>query len=97
MSFAIPQHYSSALSFEQQLLYALSKLKKGSAGEIAIELMELQGVSTEEGVADLTIHTEKQLEKLCTDGQVEIVRENHEKKRYKIRNEFFYKLNLPKI
>lgn len=97
MSLAIPQQYSSALSFEQQLLYALSKLKKGSAGEIAIELMELQGISTEEGVADLTVHTEKQLKKLCKDGKVEIVRERHEKKRYKIRNEFFHKLNLHKI
>jgi len=89
MTVPIPQHYSSALSFEEQLLYVLSQLKKGSAGEIAIELMELRSVSTEEGVADLTVHTEKLLEKLCADHQVEIVRERHEKKRYKISNEIF--------
>jgi hypothetical protein len=86
MTFPIPQHYSSMLSFEEQLLYVLSQLKKASAGEIAIELMELQGVSTEEGVADLTIHTEKQLEKLGADGRIETVGERHERKRYKINN-----------
>lgn len=86
MSVTIPQHYSDQLSFEQQLLYALSKLRKGSAGEIAAELMELQGVATEDGVADLTVHAERQLEKLHTNGQVDIVKERHQKKRYQIRN-----------
>jgi len=89
MSVTIPQHYSEQLSFEQQLLYALSLLRKGSAGEIAAELMELQGVSTEDGVADLTVHAEKQLEKLCADGYVEIIRERHEKKRYRLSSESF--------
>jgi hypothetical protein len=68
MTVPIRQHCSSLLSFEEQLLYVLLQLKKRSAGEIAIELMKLQGVSTEEGVANLTIHTEKQLEKLCADN-----------------------------
>lgn len=85
MAVTTPQHYSSTLPFEEQLLYVLSQLKKGSAGEIAIELMELQGVSTEDGVADLTVHTEKQLEKLSAEGQVEIVKEKHEKKRYRMK------------
>jgi hypothetical protein len=89
MTITIPQHYSTTLSFEEQVLYVLSHLRRGSLSEIAIELMELQGVSTEEAVADLTIYTEKQLEKLCADGQVEIVKERHEKKRYRIKNEIF--------
>ena len=87
MQVAIPQHFSPSLSFEQQLLYALSKLKKGSAGEIASQLMELEAISTEEGVADLTIHTEKELEKLLANGHVDVVKERHEKKRYRIKNE----------
>jgi len=87
MSTSVPQHYSQELSFEQQLLYVLSRMKIGSAAEIAIELMELQGVSSEDGVADLTLHTEKQLEKLCAEEQLDVVREKHEKKRYKIRKQ----------
>jgi len=48
--------------------------------------MELQSVSTEESVAELTVYTGKQLEKLFADGRPEIVKEHHEKKRYKIAN-----------
>lgn len=84
MFLSIPQYYSDQLSFEQQLLFALSKLKKGSVNEIAIELMELKGISTEDGVADLTVHTEKQLEKFCNDGIVKLIKEKHEKRRYEI-------------
>jgi hypothetical protein len=86
MTVPIRQRYPSLLSFKEQLLYVLSQLKKALAGEIAIELMKLQGVSTEKGVADLTIHTEKQLERLCADGRIETVGERHERKRYKINN-----------
>ena len=78
----IPSHFSDRLSFEEQLLYVLSVLRKGSASEIAAELMELKGVSSEEGVADLTLQTEKELEKLFTEGKIEPLREKHEKKRY---------------
>ena len=82
----IPQHFSDNLSFEQQLLYALSKLKKGSVNEIAIEIMELKGISTEDEVEDLTIQTKKQLEKLCAQGQVSVLKEKHEKRRFAISN-----------
>lgn len=86
MSLEIPPHYSASLSFEQQLLYVLSQMKKGSAGEIAAELMELQGVSSEDGVADLTVQTEKELDKLCAKEKVNVVKERHQKKRYQLRN-----------
>jgi hypothetical protein len=80
----IPEHFSDELSFEEQLLYVLSVLKKGSANEIAIELMELKGVSSEEEVADLTVHTERELEKLQAERRVKALKEGHEKKRYVI-------------
>ena len=84
MVLSIPEYYSDKMSFEQQLLFALSTLKKGSANEISIELMELKGISTEDGVADLTVHTEKQLEKLCNGGIVKLIKEKHKKRRYEI-------------
>jgi hypothetical protein len=82
MATTIPQHYSDALPFEQQLLFALSKLKQGSVNEIAIELMELKGVSTEDGVGDLTVQTEKEVEKLCEEGILEVVKDRHHQRRY---------------
>lgn len=80
----IPANFSEGLSFEQQIFFVLSKLKKGSAGEIAAELMELKGVASEDGVADLITHVERQLEKLCAERTVQAIREKHEKKRYLI-------------
>ena len=80
----IPEHFSDELSFEEQLLYVLSVLKKGSANEIAIELMELKGISSEEGVSDLAVHTERELERLQMEKKVNVLRERHEKKRYVI-------------
>jgi hypothetical protein len=46
--------------------------------------MELKAVSSEEGVEDLAVNTERELEKLCKEGKVEVVREKHEKRRYAI-------------
>ena len=72
----VPTQFSEDASFREQVLYVLSVLHKGSAGEVATELMELKGVSTEEGVAELTIDTARELEKLCEEGKVEIIRES---------------------
>ena len=78
----IPDKFSDNLSFSEQVLYALSVLKKGAAGEIAMELMELKGVASEEGVAELTIETEQELERLITKGMVHLVKEKRQKNRY---------------
>jgi hypothetical protein len=84
MATTIPEHYSDTLPFEQQLLFALSKLKQGSVNEIAIELMELKGVSTEDGVGDLTVQTEKEIEKLCDEGLLQMVKDRHQQRRYQL-------------
>ena len=81
----IPAHYSEKLTLREQILYVLSVLKKGAASEVAMELIEFKGISSEEGVADLTIETEQELEKLCEQGIVVIVREKREKNRYALK------------
>lgn len=81
----IPAQYSDKLPLREQILYILSVLKKGAASEVAIELMELKGISSEEGVADLTIETEQELEKLYGEDIVVIVREKREKNRYALK------------
>ena len=80
----IPAHFSEASTFSEQVLFVLSLMEKGSAGEIAMELMELKGISSEEGVAELTVETERELEKLLHEGAVEIIREKRQKNRYAI-------------
>jgi hypothetical protein len=78
----IANKFSEALSFEEQILYVLSIIKKGSANEIAIELIELKAVAAEEEVADITMHTERSLEKLLKENKVKLLKENHERKRF---------------
>jgi hypothetical protein len=82
----IPVHYSEQLPFREQILYVLSVLKKGAASEVAMELMELKGISSEEGVADLTVETGHELEKMFEAGSVEVVKEKREKKRYALKH-----------
>lgn len=60
----IPEHFTKQLSLKEQILFVLSILKKATADEVAIELMELKGVATEEGVANLTIEVKNELKKM---------------------------------
>ncbi len=53
-----PGKYDSAWSLREKICYVLSVMQKGSAGEIAMEIMELEGIAAEEEVADLTISIE---------------------------------------
>jgi hypothetical protein len=78
----IPAHFSDKLPLREQILYVLSVVKKGAPSEVAAELMELRGVSSEEAVADLTMDTQQELEKLLAEGSVHLIREKREKKRY---------------
>jgi hypothetical protein len=59
-----PQHFSDSLSLSEQILYALATLKEATADPIVTELMELRGIATEDGLEDLTIDINKELEKL---------------------------------
>lgn len=67
---------------QDSILEILSILKEGTADEIAMEIMERKGISSEEGVADLTMDTKKELKKLCEAGKVKMIRTHGAKKRY---------------
>lgn len=60
----IPNKYSSQLSLREQISYVLCLLKKATADEVSMELMELRGLSTKEGIAELTIEVENELVKM---------------------------------
>jgi phage tail sheath gpL-like len=80
----IPEHFTEAKSLRGQILYVLSVMKKGSAGEIAAAIVELQGVASEDGVAELTINVERELENMCEEGTASELKEHRQKKRYQL-------------
>ena len=62
--------YKKSLSFKEKVLYVLSFLKKASAEDVSAEIIELDGLSAEEEVMEMTIETKEQLNKLYEDGEV---------------------------
>ena len=76
--------YSTNLSLGEKVVYALSLLKKATVDEVATEIVELDGIATEEGVADITIEIQEQLNKLHDDGEVKMVTEQDKKTRYSL-------------
>lgn len=74
-------------------MYVLSVVENGSASEVAFEIIELKGTSSEEGVADITFTIEEELEKMRTEGVVTDVKEHRQKKRYALQNNTTEKLN----
>lgn len=78
----IPSHFSEANTFREKVLFVLSLMHKGSASEVANEIAELDGISTEEEMAELVMETEQELEKLLEQGAVEVVKEHRQKKRF---------------
>ena len=78
----IHQHFTEAASLRDKVRYVLSILHKASADEVAMEIMELQGIASEEGVAALTLDVEEELRGMKEKGVVDIVKEHRQKKRY---------------
>ncbi|MBB1287344.1 hypothetical protein HRH25_23410 [Flavisolibacter sp. BT320] len=78
----IPSKFSSAKTFSDKILFVLSLMHKGSANEIANEIADLDGISSEEGLAELVITTKKKLEKLRVQETVGVVKEHRQKKRF---------------
>ena len=74
--------YYSTSSVREKILYVVSTLEKASTDEIAMEIMELDGISTEECVAENTIEIENEVNKLCDDGVLNKLKEHRQKVRY---------------
>lgn len=69
-------------TLENLILKSLSHMKRGSADEIAMEIMEIRGISSEEGVAELIIETKRELGKMEEMKLVEKIKPHGEKSRY---------------
>jgi len=78
----LPAGFSIHLTTDQKVLYALSLLKRATADEVAMEIMELQGTTTEEGVAELTISTAETLHHLQHQGILKMETESDKQIRF---------------
>jgi hypothetical protein len=78
----IPSDYSDELPFREQVLYALSLIRRGTVAEVMVELIELKGLSTEESVADLTIETSEELEKMSREKVIETSTDDNNNQTY---------------
>ncbi len=78
----IVNHYDNTLSLKEKVLYMLSILKKATADEVAMEIMELQGTSTEEGVAELNVAVREALKELQHEGLLKMQTEKDKQIRY---------------
>ena len=84
---SIPSDYAAACSLKDKILYTLSLLHKASAEEVAMEIAELQGIASEDGLSDLVADTKEEMEKLMVDGVVVRIKEHRQKLRYALKQE----------
>lgn len=84
----VPVNFSSSLPVNEKAVYVLSILKKATADEVAMEIMELQGVASEEGVADLTIEITEALKEMQHEGVVKMETESDKQTRYSLKKNF---------
>jgi hypothetical protein len=61
---AINDKYDKSNPLRNKILYVLSIMEKASPHEVAAEIMELDEISTEDGVEDISIDIEGELDKL---------------------------------
>ena len=78
----MPENYADSRSLREKILYLLSIMEKASANEVAAEVMELDGIATEESVGDITREIEEELNKLFEEEVVLKLKEHRQKVRY---------------
>ena len=78
----IPQSFAEATTLRDKIFFTLSVMHKGSIEEVASEIAELQGIASEEGIAEINTAVEAEVEKLLEESKIEVVKEHRQKKRY---------------
>lgn len=78
----VPEKYNAAWPLREKIRFVLSLIQKGSAGEIAMEIIELEGIAAEEEVVDVTIRIEQELLKMVEEGSLHELKEHRQKKRF---------------
>jgi hypothetical protein len=76
------ERYDKSKPLRNQILYVLSVMEKASPHEVAAEIMELDEISTEDGVEDISIGIENELDKMCEERILNKIKEHRQKNRY---------------
>jgi DNA-binding PadR family transcriptional regulator len=76
------EKYDQSNSLRDKILYVLSVMGKASPHEVATEIIELDEISTEEGVEDISVEIEDELNRLCEENIIMKLREHRQKRRY---------------
>lgn len=79
---ATNEKYDKSKPLRDKILYVLSVMEKASPHEVAGEIMELDEISTEDGVEDISIDIENELNELHEEGVVSRLKEHKEKRRF---------------
>lgn len=82
----IPKTYQTITSLRDKILFVFTKLEKASADEVAMEIMELDGISSEDGVSEITLEVNNEIKQLCEEGVIHKIKEHRQKVRYTLIN-----------
>lgn len=81
------EKYDKSKPLRDKILYVLSVIEKASPNEVAAEIMELDEISTEDGVEDISVDIENELGKLYEQGAVRKLKEHKQKRRYTLKTD----------
>ena len=73
-------HYPYGSSLEEKVIAVLKLFKEPTIEEITAELIELQGIASEEGVAECSVSVEEVLNSLVAAGKVQVSEANKTKR-----------------
>jgi hypothetical protein len=79
------KHQDDTIDQLEEQIYEILRLQAmGTAEEIAFTIAEIQGISTEEGNAEMIRAVKEKAEKLVESGKLAEVRSRHASKRYQL-------------
>lgn len=78
----IPEAFSADMQLKDKILFVLSKLHRATPDQVAMEIMELQGTASEEGVAELIITVTQAMNELQHEGVLKGFTEEGKQTRY---------------
>ena len=76
------EKYDKSKTLRDKILYVLSVMEKASPHEMAAEIMELDEITTEDGIEDISIDIENEIDKMHEEGIVNKIKEHRQKTRY---------------
>ena len=84
---ATNEKYDKSKPLRDKIIYVLSVIEKASPHEVAAEIMELDEISTEDGVEDISVDIENELDKLYEEGVLTKLKEHKQKRRFALKTD----------